>query len=81
MCGKLQKAVYGGRNAAQNWESQYESSFLRLGFTQGKSTPCVFYHKQREIRAVEHGDDFTSLADDDQLKWLHEQLTKEYELK
>ena len=81
MCGKLVYAMYGTRDAAQNWEREYESAFLALGFTQGLSSPCVFYHAERDIRTVVHGDDFTSISDDVQLKWLAAELRKRYELK
>ena len=81
MCGKLVYAIYGTRDAAQNWEREYESAFLALGFTQGISIPCVFYHSERDIRTVVHGGDFTSISDDAQLKWLASELRKRYELR
>ena len=40
MCGKLEKSMYGTRDAAQNWEREYESAFLDVKFQQGKSFPC-----------------------------------------
>ncbi len=42
MCGKLEEAMSGTRDAAQNWEREYESAFTNLGFRQGKSSPCLF---------------------------------------
>ena len=41
MCGKLEKAMHGTREAAQNWERQYEATFLELGFQQAK-VPLVY---------------------------------------
>ena len=32
MCGKLLKAMYGTRDAAQNWESEYVEFLNSLGF-------------------------------------------------
>ena len=81
MCGKLNKSMYGTRDAAQNWEREYESAFLNLGFSQGKSSPCLFYLKERDIRVVVHGDDMTCLGDSNSLHWLAEELKKVYELK
>ncbi len=81
MVGELNFSMYGTRDAAQNWEREYEDAFRSLGFTQGKSTPCVFYHAERDIRTAVHGDDFTSLAEDSQLQWLAQELSKRYELK
>ena len=81
MCGRLNKSMCGTRDAAQNWEREYESAFLNLGFSQGKSSPCLFYLKERDIRVVVHGDDMTCLGDSNSLQWLAEELKKVYELK
>ena len=61
MCGKLVKALYGTRDAAQNWEYAYIAFLEKVGFNRGKSPPCIFWHKQRNVRIVVHGDDFTVL--------------------
>ena len=45
------------------------------------SLPCVFRHIKRDILTVVHGDDFTSLATDQQLKWLSAQFKKRFEIK
>ena len=57
MCGKLVKAMYGTRDAAQDWERKYNDVLARLGIVCGRSNPCVFWHPKRHIRAVVHGDD------------------------
>ena len=62
MCGKLNKAMYGTRDAAQNWEEEYCEALINMGFSHGQSSPCVFYHKKRNLRVVVHGDDFTALG-------------------
>ena len=63
MCGKLNKALYGTRGAAQNWEHEYIDFLEKVGFQRGVSTPCIFWHRARDIRVVVHGDDFTILGD------------------
>lgn len=63
MCGKLDKAQQGTRDAAQCWEYEYNTFMVTdLGFTRGVCSPCVFDHKQEDIRAVIHGDYFTLLV-------------------
>ena len=59
MCGKLIKAMYGTRDAAQNWECAYVEALAHMGFKRGRATPCVFVHIQRGLKLVVHGDDFT----------------------
>ena len=41
-CGRLNYSMYGTRDAAQNWSSEYAEVRASIGFTQGKATPCVF---------------------------------------
>ena len=62
MCGRLEKSMYGTRDAAQNWELEHTELLLGAGFTQGVFSPCVFFHRERNIRIVIHDDDFTSLG-------------------
>ncbi len=81
MCGKLEKAMSGTRDAVQNWDREYESAFLNIGFQQGKSSPCLFYHPYRNLRVVVHGDDFTIMGIDSNLKCITAELQKAYELK
>ena len=81
MCGKLNKAMYGTRDAASNWEHKYRAHLESVGFTCGKSTPCAFYHHQRKLRLVVHGDDYTFLGSDAQLQWAKKMMSDEYEIK
>ena len=82
MCGRLNKSMYGTRGAAQSWERHYEHIFVEvLGFTQGKASTCCLYHKERNIRVVVHGDDFTALASDGECDWLVNMLRQHFELK
>ena len=46
MCGRLDKAMYGTRDAAQNWEFEYCGTMESIGFNVGKASPCVFYHAE-----------------------------------
>ena len=80
MCGLLVKSLQGTRDAAQNWEVKYSNLVKRIGFTQGKSTPCMFYHKERKLRVVVHGDDFTILGHEEDLDWFRERIQTEFEV-
>jgi hypothetical protein len=80
-CGWLNVSMYGTRDAASNWESKYQSVLKGKGFTMGRSNPCVFLHKEKDIRTVVHGDDFTSEGDITQLKWMQRGLEEKFALK
>ncbi len=70
MCGVLNMAMYGTRDAPQNWEYEYGEFMESLGFSKGEATPCLFYHEPRNVRAVVYGDDFTVLGSEEQLDWF-----------
>jgi len=81
MCGRLIKAMYGTRDAAQNWEYEYSEFMNTIGFKRGKASPCIFYHEARNIRAVMHGDDFTILGNEYDLDWFRREISQRYEVK
>ncbi len=62
MCGMLEKSMYGTRDAAQNWEYEYTDMMKEAKLEQGKQSACVFYHPEKDVRVVVHGDDFTELG-------------------
>ena len=78
MCGKLRYSMYGTRDAAQNWYEEYSTQLVRIGFAQGKTSPCVFYHPQRGIKTYVHGDDYVITGLPHQLQWMQNQLEKKY---
>ena len=82
MVGKLLKAMYGTRDAAQNWECEYREFMLEsAGFQSCMSSPCMFWHQDRNIRCVVHGDDFTLLGSHEQLMWFREKVKEKFQVK
>ena len=81
MCGKLRKSMYGTRGAAQNWGGEYSKFMVESGFRKGTSSPCVFWHPDREIRCVVHCDDFTVLSWETQLDWFWGMIQKRFGFK
>ena len=68
-CGRLNKSMYGTRDAAQNWEEHYSNVHLEIGFTQGLASTCVFKHEERNTTVVNHGDDCTAPGKEKDLDW------------
>ena len=81
MCGRLLKALYGTRDAAQNWEFEYIEFLEKAGFKKGRATPSMFYHEEKDVRVVVHGDDFTALGVDADLDWYEAKLQEHFEIK
>ena len=78
MCGKLNKSMYGTRDASLNWENEYIRFMESVGFIRGLSSPCLFYHPGKDIRAVVYGDDFTLLGSENYLNWFKTEIQKVY---
>ena len=78
---ELQYSLYGTRDAAANWHKAYSQHLKDIGFEQGDSNPCLFYHPGRQIRLLVHGDDYVGVADDYQLKWLQKKIEDKFEIK
>ena len=80
-CGILRKAMYGTRDAAQNWEHEYIEFMEDDGFHKSRASPCMFYHQERDIRVVIHGDDFTMLGNEVELDWFRDRISEKFEVK
>ena len=73
--------MYGTRGAARNWEETCRDIMVELGFRQGRSSGSVFFHPERRVRTVIHGDDFLSSADRADLRWLKGNLERKLDIK
>lgn len=58
LCGKLNKAMYGSRDATQNWQNRCSEVAKEMGFSVRRVSRCHFYHKSSGICGMVHGDDF-----------------------
>ena len=74
VCARLLKSLYGTRDAACNWAAWYTGILIKHGFVQGKSNPCLYYHKDKDLLTLVHGDDFLSTGAPEVLKWLEKIL-------
>ena len=81
MVGKLQMSLYGTRDAAANFQAEVKKFMTGLGFAQGKYNPCTYWHKERGIRTLVHGDDFISKAGRSQAQWFKRKLEGRFEIK
>lgn len=79
--GKLKKMLYGLRSAAVSWENHYAGKLESVGFERGAATPVAFYHRERDLSVVVHGDDFTFVGEDGDLNWVAARMKEWYQLK
>ena len=78
---KLERCMYGTRDAGAIWESCYTDCLVNMGFEQGSGSPCCFWHPKWQISVVVHGDDFTALGTDEALDKYEAGLCKSFECK
>ena len=81
LLGKLRLCLYGTRDAAKGWQETLSAHLVSIGFTRGKGHPCVFFHPERDIKTLVHGDDYVSSGTPESMDWLEKELTKAYEIK
>ena len=80
-CGKLERWLYGFRPAAPAWQGDYTDKLVEVGFEVGKASKVIFYHPEWDARGVVHGDDFTFVGKDRELKKVRNLMEKWYEVK
>ena len=80
-CARLKYTLYGMRQAARNWEVEYSKTLADAGFVIGRANGSTFYHKERDVRMVVHGDDFVITGREEDLKWTEDVLRRKYPLK
>ena len=73
-CARLNKAMYGTRDAAAAWEAHYTQVMLSMGFIPGRFSAQTFKHETRDLMCYVHGDDFVCLGSQEDLDWYHAQL-------
>ena len=81
VCGKLQKTMYGTLDAAEQWASHYSATLRKAGFAQGAASPCHFYHRERDVWLLVHGDDFVVVARRAGREYTEKTLRDVYDIK
>ena len=79
--GKLVRCAYGTRDAGAIWEDTYRGALEEMGFISGMASPCCFFHPQRKLHLVVHGDDFTTMGVKTDVDWFEKTLADHFELK
>ena len=81
MCGRLNRCLYGTRDAAKLWEAMYSAELEKMGFKRGQANPCCFYCPTLDVRCVVHGDDFTFEGEDKDLDVIQKKMEAAFECK
>ena len=81
MVGKLEKSLYGTRDAALNWAEAYTKVPITMEYEKGTSSPCSFHCKEWDVSTVVHGDDFLSEGPTWSLEKMNTALEASFQVK
>ena len=81
MVGKLNRSLYGTRDAAYNWQEEAAKELRIIGFKRGRYNPCLYEHASWKIECIIHGDDFVFKGEEKELERVQEELGKRLEIK
>ena len=60
---------------------EYTKTLEEAGFQSGRATVVAFYHPERDIRIIVHGDDYVVEGKQSDLEWVRDVLATKYILK
>ena len=81
MCARLNRCLYGTRDAPARWEAHLATQLIAMGFTRGLASPCCFKHSKRDLRCVVHGDDFVFVGPEHELRWVQQRIESAFLVK
>ena len=79
--GKLDKAMYGTRDAPMVWRGEVKKAMKALGFVGSTSSPCVYRHRTLDLVVCTHVDDFLACGAQKDLQWFKCGVAKVFEIK
>ena len=81
LLGKLKRCLYGTRDVAKGWQKTLSAHLVSIGFTRGKGHACVFWHQEKQVKTLLHGDHYVSSGTVEAMNLLEGELEKAYEIK
>ena len=81
MVGFSNQSLYGTRDVAANFQKEVIIFMMKCVFNPSKYNPCTFYHEQRELRTLVHGDDFVTSGQREGCDWFKRQLETKFSIK
>ena len=53
----------------------------KLGFRRGRYNPCLYFHREKNLRTFLHGDDFATVGIREGVRWFRGALEQRFEIK
>ena len=81
LVGRLNKAMYGTRDAPAVWQAEVRKTMKELGLIESAVFPCVYFNPVTGSVCVAHVDDFLIVGERGELDKIYGGLKKKYEMK
>ena len=78
---RLQRAMYGTRDAAAAWEREWTKTLNSVGFESDVSNPALLHCEELDASMVVHGDDFITLGDSEALSEVERAMSDHHTIK
>ena len=72
---RLQRAMYGTRDAAAAWEREWTKTWNSVGFECGVSNPALLHCEKMDAFMMVHGNVFVTLGDDEALSEVEQLMS------
>ena len=79
--GLMKKSMYGTRDAASNWERDWQEHVKKWGFQLGLSSKNLFHHTENRVSGLTHGDDFVLTGPTKRLTEFENEMMSVYPIK
>jgi hypothetical protein len=79
--GRLNRNMYGFRDASSGWQEDWQELLRSEGYDVGTANPALFLNSARHSRGAVHGDDFYVLAGRSALDHMKQALESKYSVR
>ena len=79
--GRLNKTLYGTRDAPLAWQKIVKGFMASHGFISTVVSPGVYFHPTQRLKIISHVDDFLITGEASNVQWFVAELEKVYEVK
>ena len=66
---------------AKLWQECVAKHLVSVEFRRGRSNPCVYYSRKKNLRTLVHGDDYAIVGSLEGVKWIQKELESAFEMK
>ena len=79
--GLMKNSMYGTRDAASNWERDWQEDVKNCGFPHGPNSKDLFHHRESRVSGLTHVDDFVLTGPTKKLMEIERKMTSVYPIK